>query len=184
MKRLLLLLIITFLFVSCEENYRYEVRKERFSTKADTIYKDNSTEISAINRTFYHWETMYSDMTITQNTFDKKYTIKIVDYDKPKTKDNYYEGLSLGMITFKNDKKFEWFINTIDTILANPDKKLKYYIMNKQDRVGAISNSLAFNGNAHVWFRSFIDSGVSMTFPQRELDSLRACYVRYKEESN
>lgn len=87
-------------------------------------------------------------------------------------------------ITFKNDKKFEWFINTIDTILANPDKKLNYYIKNKQDRVGSISNSIGINTNPFIWFSSPIDSGVSMTFPQRELDSLRACYVRYKEESN
>ena len=186
MSNRILILIIVFLFVSCENN-KYELKKERFSTVADTVYQANSTKIGSINRTFYHWETLYNDMTITQNIFDKKYTVKIVDYKKPKTEDDYYTVLSVGELTFENDKKFEWVLNTIDTLLANHGKKLNFWIYDKSGDIdGKITSEFSSESypEAMFYISGVVDNGVSMRFTPSERDSLRTCYSRFKEEIN
>ena len=170
-----LTIVLIFICLSCDNTIREleVVRMERFSTETDTTYKDNSTEIESITRTFYHRESLYKEMKIEQILGEKMYKAQITSYSKSKyDKSLTVEDIKIGSVEFKNDKEFEWFMNTIDTMLVHSDKKLNYWIKEKSDIVGSISND---RGNAIVYFDGAIGTGF-ITFGPRELDSLRASY--------
>jgi len=178
----LLILSLFIIIISCKKDYTSLLKKDRFSMKVDTTYRDNSTKIKGIERIFYHYEKLYDELKITQVLGEQKYTATIMNYDKSKyDKDIKLSDRSAGILYFKNNSELEWFINTMDTVLVHYDKYLKYWIKREFKDQGSISLVNYNYPEASVWFKGS-GNGVSITLSKSEVDSLRACYKKYREE--
>lgn len=178
------MLSLFIIIISCKKDYTSMLKKDRFSMKVDTTYEDNSTKIKEIERTFYHYEKLYDELKITEVLGEQKYKATIMNYDKSK----YDKGIKLsdrneGILYFKDNSELEWFINTMDTVLVHYDKYLKYWIKREFKDQGSISRVNYNYPEASVWFKG-TGSGVSITLSKSEVDSLSACYKRYREEIN
>ena len=147
--------------------------------KVDTTYQDNSKKIKGIERIFYHYEKLYEELKITQVLGEQKYTATMMNYDKSKyDKDIKLSDRGAGVLYFKNSSELEWFINTMDTVLVHNDK---YWIKREFKDQGSISPVNYNYPEASVWFKGS-GKGVSITLCKSEVDSLRDCYKRFREE--
>lgn len=111
---LLLLLEISFL-ISC--NAKQNEIKNEFSTRQDTTYLINSTEIDYINRTFYSnvsKEGPIQILTLQQRLNKGYYTISA------------YDGYEWGWAKFNSDAELLSFFKDLITVYNSPSKNLVY----------------------------------------------------------
>ena len=115
MKKTLIIQVLVFTFFSC--NNSYTVEQEGYVNLNDTSYKENSTEIGSITRTFYQKNLKDGSIKLTKsdNDFfdDDDFGMSIL------TKD------AIASAVF-NDKSFDKFIQDCQTVLDNKDKDLRY----------------------------------------------------------
>ena len=159
----------TILMISCQSKNNTNSDSQRFSTKLDTSYKENSTEIDDIKRTIYQFGTYTSDEMIELNISVKKDKNLCLCF---KDKDN------LNVSLFENSDLFIKFIKDARTVLNNRNKNLTYTF-------GALNDGQITNGieEGEVTFSVNRDSKTTYNhIKSSEIDSLESCYNRFLKE--
>jgi len=159
----------TILMISCQSKNNTNSNSQRFSTKLDTSYKENSTEIDNINRTIYQFGTYSSDEMIylyTKVPEAKEFGLCFKD------KDNFNIAL------FENSNLFMKFLKDARTVLSNPNKNLTFTFGSLNEGkitqgidVGSVSLFLYQNSKSTL---NYIKSS--------EIDSMESCYNRFLKE--
>lgn len=157
---------------SCNDKKSAGTSTERYSTKLDTSYKDNSLEINSISRTFYQlgkWgDNPY--IQLSQNVGEKGFTITL------------HDGKDFTVSIFENDKELNKFFEDMQTVANNPDKTLNF------DFGSLKSGSISFNkpdNKIMLYNRGMFKDESSLVYIDKaEIDSMQTCYNKYKSEIN
>lgn len=165
-------LVIAIIIASCQGGKESSSSSQRFSTKLDTSYKTNSTEIESITRTIYKNGSLTDDKMMTLNSkLGVENSLAFVFKD-----DN-----TISAVTFEDEKSLKKFIEDARTVLNNPDKDLNYTFgalnngaIQKGTDKGTISLRVETIGLDKVTY-NYINSA--------EIDSIESCYNRYKSEN-
>jgi hypothetical protein len=159
----------TIMMISCQSKNNTNSNSQRFSTKLDTSYKENSTEIDNIRRTLFQFGTYSSDEMIYLCTKVPEAKEFVMGF---KNKDN------LNIALFENADLFEKFLKDVRTVLSNPNKNLTFTfgILNdgkitQGTDVGSVSLFLYQNSKSTL---NYMKSS--------EIDSLESCYKRFLKE--
>ncbi len=162
-------ILVFFLFqlTSCVNKGGTEGTSQRFSKDLDTSYKENSTEIESITRTFYNYEDGSNSAKLTHVIGDTSYAYVIQNDSE------------FSLVTFSNENELKKFFSDMRTVANNPKKPLKYNFGALQN--GNISSS---GDDIHLFIHSSISAGkaVSLDIKKSEIDSLESCYNRYLKE--
>ncbi len=162
--------LFLFQLTSCENKGVKQVGKEtksqRFSKELDTSYKDNSTEIESITRTFYKYEDGSKSAKLSQVVGDTSYAFAITN------------GSDYSVTIFYN-KEIKKFFEDLRTVANNPKKQLNY-------KFGALQEgTISLIGEELNLFLPPITATakpVSLYIKKSEIDSLESCYKRYSIE--
>lgn len=167
-KKLLLLLNISIILFSCKTDVDNKIR---YTTKIDTTYKPNSTDIWFLNKNFYKYEKFAEGsndlIEIYQggipSPFDtigsKGFNISVTHY-----RDGDVQNIKSTIAYFENEEKFEKFISECKIVTSNPNKSLTYYY-------GDLSIEIMGDG-------LFIGG---IIVPKSEIDSIDKCYQKFKK---
>lgn len=154
---------------SCISNGGTDSNSQRFSKDLDTSYKDNSTEIQSITRTFYKYEDGNNSATLTQVIGDSSYAF-IIKNDK-----------EISLVTFSNQLELKKFFTDMRTVVNNSKKPLNF-------KFGALQNgSISASGDdVHLFILPSFSSkeSVSIDIKKSEIDSLESCFKRYSKEKS
>lgn len=143
-----------------------EAKSQRFSKDLDTSYKDNSTEIESITRTFYKYEDGSKSAKLSQVIGDTSYAFAITN------------GSDYSVTIFYN-KEIKKFFEDLRTVANNPKKQLNYKFGGLQE--GSIS-LLGEELNLFLPPVTATAKSVSLYIKKSEIDSLESCYKRYSIE--
>ena len=155
------------LLIACQDNKTKSVDLPRFSKKCDTTYKENTTEIADVLRTFYQFGSDTSQRKIILAKAINSDEILMVFKDKE----------HINAMGFK-DSDLRNLIDKLRIVLNNPNKKLNYTFGDDFNE-GKILLRKEGGGTLFVF-----NSGVS-TFNDIELseiDSIENCYNRFLSE--
>jgi hypothetical protein len=141
-------------------------KSQRFSKDLDTSYKDNSTEIESITRTFYKYEDGSKSAKLSQVLGDTSYAFAITN------------GSDYSVTIFYN-KEIKKFFEDLRTVANNPKKQLNYKFGGLQE--GSIS-LLGEELNLFLPPVTATAKSVSLYIKKSEIDSLESCYKRYSTE--
>jgi hypothetical protein len=165
---------LTFLFTSCGNISNSN--EERFSKKLDTSYKDNSTDIESITRTFYQRDKniinqitakVNDNLSLQQTIGEKEYTMIITEDRKT------------GVTLFEDNTAMLKLFDDMNTVLSNPGKSLRY-------EFGSLSNgeiSSYGEDEISISIRSTLqDKRLYAHLNKAEIDSMKSCFLRYRAE--
>lgn len=155
------------LLIACQDNKTKSLDLPRFSKKFDTTYKENTTEIADVLRTFYQFGSDTSQQKIILAKAINSDEILMVFKDKE----------HVNAMEFK-DSELRNLIDKLRIVLNNPNKKLNYTFGDDFNE-GKILLRKEGGGTLFVF-----NSGVS-TFNDIELseiDSIENCYNRFLSE--
>jgi hypothetical protein len=167
MKKLFLGALLSLSILSCNNVATTET--DGFSTKLDTIYKDNSTEVESITRTIYQkGERTGSYFGLSQTLGEKDYVI------------SYSDGESIGnsIIILLNEKEYDFFIESCKTLFKNKGKSLRYDI-------GDLKNvNISLSGDEINFFGQTMSDQTSVSYSITETDfnNLINAVEKYKAE--
>jgi hypothetical protein len=167
MKKLFLGALLSLSILSC--NNVTTTEKDGFSTKLDTTYKDNSTDIENISRTIYQkGDRTDSYFVLYQNLGEKDYII------------NYSDGKSIGnsIVVILNEKEYNFFIESCKTILKNKGKSLMYDIGDLKDvMISPSGDGISFFG------QTMLDkTSISYSLTETDFNNLTNAVKKYKAE--
>jgi hypothetical protein len=162
-------ILVFFLFqlTSCVNKGGTEGTSQRFSKDLDTSYKENSTEIESITRTFYNYEDGSNSAKLTHVIGDTSYAFSIKN------------GSDISATIFYS-KEMKKFFEDLRTVANNPKKSLNY-------KFGALQEgSISLIGDELNLYLPPITStakSVAIDIKKSEIDSLESCYNRYLKEN-
>ena len=152
---------LSFLLISCGNTSSNS--GERYSKKLDTSYKDNSTEVASVTRTFYKKGDILDDhIYLRQKLGDKDYLMIIYD-DKEKKNE----------VVLISEEKMPKLFEDMNTVISNSEKNLNFTFGNLEG--GEISYFV--KGEISIYI-----NGVSHNLNKAEIDSMQSCYLKYKTE--
>lgn len=161
MKKLLFGLLMSVLIIGCVNNTKKA--DDGYSKKLDTIYKDNSTDIESVTRTFYSVENLSNNyFKVCQEIGKNDYSIII------------YDDKEIGVITL-NKKDFESFFENSKTIINNKGKNLNYDI----DTFSSMSSSV--NG-IYIFSNNILGGSVSYDLSKDDINNLERALKKYNSE--
>lgn len=135
----------------------------------DTIYKNNSTDIESITRTFYikgDTSRLSDFFAIQQQKGGKDFVIIIHDDE------------NLNAIVL-NEEKLKDFISNSRIIIKNKGKDLKYDINNL--KTASMSHSVSVENGINV-FSSFNEKSVSFELSNDDIDNIEKAYSKFIQE--
>ena len=161
--------VFLFSLSSCVTKGGTESSSPRFSKDLDTSYKDNSTEIQSITRTFYKYEDGNNIAKLTQVIGDSSYAIDIKN------------GSDFSVTIFSNDRELKKFFEDLRTVANNPKKPLNFKFGTLQE--GSIS-LIGEELNLYLPPVTSTNKSVSIDIKKSEIDSLESCFKRYSKEKS
>lgn len=162
-------ILVFFLFqlTSCVNKGGTEGTSQRFSQDLDTSYKENSTEIESITRTFYNYEDGSNSAKLTHVIGDTSYAFDIKN------------GSDFSVTIFSNDRELKKFFEDLRTVANNPKKPLNYKFGTvQQGSISLIGEEL----NLYLPPITSTAKSVAIDIKKSEIDSLESCYNRYLKE--
>ncbi len=174
--------IVIMILISCQSNSgsnsksnsksntKSDSNEQRFSKELDTTYKDNSTDIDKIKRTFYQLGDYSSDIMIRLEIEDKSNEIYIYCGN----------GEDIQITFFENTSQFQKFLKDARTVLNNPNKNLRYdfgYLEDNQINSGFSKGSVGLFLPENSRAKS-----VLIEVNSSEIDSMESCLNRFLKE--
>lgn len=149
------------------ESEDYSITKG-YVTKYDTVYKDNSTEIESITRTFFYKKTEeFSDDYIKLQQEKGASDFAMVMYNTSK-------GKSLIGVTIFDEKTIKKLFEDLDTITKNADKSLNYDYDNLN--VSTIGGSVFFS------ITDLNGEVTSNEVNKNDIENMKEAYNKYIQE--
>lgn len=160
------------------------VVSRRFRSELDTFYKDNSTNINYIVRTFYQFVDKTTQKTISLKT----------DVYNNKSEEEFTEFTIFVSDSFEvqstnfTDSTFEKFLKDAKTVLKNADKRLSFdfghSFKSKDIEIKSGCKITSFNqGHTYLFFPpSDRHKSILININTSEIDSMENCFRRYLEE--
>ncbi len=168
MKKSIYILLTSITIFSCNEN---KISTENgYSNKLDTTYKDNSTDIESITRTFYFKgdDGLLSDyFSLSQKVGEKDYIIAI------------REGEEFGGIVL-NDKGFKSLIENARIIMKNKNKDLTFDI--SEFKTSSMSHAAGMDSGITINSQNLSGKSVSYQLSNTDIDNLEKAYQKYITE--
>jgi hypothetical protein len=166
MKKILLGLLMSVLIIGCVSNTKKA--DDGYSKKLDTIYKDNSTDIESITRTFYFVGDEVDDfLQVTQEIGKNDYAITI------------HKDKDFGTIIL-NEKAFKSFIENSKTIIKNKGKDLRYELGNLKN--STMSNSVMIENGIYIYSENLLGQSVSYELSIDDINNLEKALKKYNSE--
>jgi hypothetical protein len=169
MKRISHLAIFATIFmISCQNTNK--TSSQRFSTKLDTIYKDNSTDIGSIKRTIYQYGSYETGKMIAlqSNNFNKN-DLSIFFLDEK----------IIAVAIFEKPDLFKKFIKDARTVYSNPNKSLRFNFGALNE--GTITSGIG-EGTINLCSESTLSKTTYIDIAIAEVDSMESCYNRFLSE--
>jgi len=164
MKKILLGLLMLVLFISCVSNTKKT--DNGYIKKLDTIYKDNSTDIESIRRTFYFVGDEVDDfLEVTQEIGKNDYAISI------------HDGEDFGTIIL-NNKEFNTFIENAKIIIKNKGKNLNYDI----GSYSSMSTSVMLENGINIYSENLLGKSVSYELSIDDINNLEKALKKFNSE--
>jgi hypothetical protein len=166
MKKIVLGLLMSILIISCVSNTKKT--DNGYCKELDTIYKDNSTDIESITRTFYFLGDKVNDFfKVSQEIGKNDYAITI------------HRGKDFGTIIL-NKKAFELFIENSKTIIKNKGKDLKYDIGNLKN--SSMSASVMVDNGINIYCDNLYGEPVSYELSIDDINNLEKAFNKFNLE--
>ncbi len=166
MKKIKLGLLISVLTISC---VNVEKKSEvGYCDKLDTIYKNNSTDIESVTRTFY------KNGEIGKNYFSLSQEIGKEDFAISIIKDNNVSSIVIDSTSLKS------FINNARIIIKNKGKDLKFDIGNLQNSKMSHSNML--DDGIYIYSENIQGESVSYELSNEDITILEKAIDKHKKE--
>jgi hypothetical protein len=166
MKKILLGLLLAALIISCVSNTKKA--DDGYSKKLDTIYKDNSTIIESVTRTFYFVGDEVSDfLKVSQKIGTNEYAITI-------HKDNDFGTIIL------NKKAIKSFIENSKIIIKNKGKDLRYDLGNLKN--STLSHSVMVDNGINIYSENLQGQSVSYELSNDDINNLEKALDKFNSE--
>ena len=166
MKKITFALIISILTISCVDNKNKS--DDGYCKKFDTIYKDNSTEVEIITRTFYSKGEMGKDyFGLSQEIGKDNFSITLI-------KDHEISTIIL------DTKSLKSFIDNAKTIIKNKGKSLRYDLGNLHN--SSMSHSIMMEEGINIFSENILGKSVSFELSNEDINNLDKAYEKYKNE--
>lgn len=164
MKKILLGLLMSVLIIGCVSNTKKA--DDGYSKKLDTIYKDNSTDIESITRTFYFVGDEVDDfLQVTQEIGKNDYAITI------------HKDKDFGTIIL-NEKDFNSFFENAKIIIKNKGKDLNYDI----GSYSSMSASVMLDNGINIYSENLLGKSVSYELSIDDINNLEKALKKFNSE--
>jgi hypothetical protein len=169
---LAVILISTFSLCSCGNDSTNDTEEGGFSKEVDTTYKDNSTEIESITRTFYKKGDLENSVKFYQDLGDSDIVVSV-------SNDSYDIGIAL-----LSPSDFNLFLNNIDTVIKHYDKDLTYDFGSSILKYGEIVRGIEDNtANFYIYKTQGLEEMVSSyDVTKEDVENMRNSYKSYIAE--
>lgn len=166
MKKITLGLLISVLTISCVNIEKKS--EDGYCKKFDTIYKDNSTDIESVTRTFYKKGDMGKDyFGLSQEIGKEDFSISLI-------KDN-----DISSIIF-DSKSLKSFIDNAKTIIKNKGKDLNFDLGNLHN--SSMSHSIMIDDGINIYSENLLGKSVSFELSNEDISNLEKAFYKYKKE--
>ena len=165
MKKIVLGLLMSVLIIGCVSNTKKEA-DDGYSKELDTIYKDNSTDIESVTRTFYFvGEEIKDFLKVSQEIGKNDYSIAI------------HDGEDFGAIIL-NKKEFNSFIENAKIIIKNKGKNLNYDI----GSYSSMSPSVMLDNGINIYSENLLGKSVSYELSIDDINNLEKALKKFNSE--
>jgi hypothetical protein len=166
MKNIMFGLLISLLTISCVKNEKNI--QDGYCKKFDTIYKDNSTDIKSVTRTFYKKGEMIEDyFGLSQEIGKEDYAITLID-------DNNISSILL------DTESLKLFIDNAKTIIKNKGKDLRFDLGNLKN--SNMTHSVGLEDGINIYSENLLGKSVSFELSNEDLINLEKAFEKYKNE--
>lgn len=166
MKNFFCVVILSMIFISCINNTK--ATDNGFCKKFDTIYKDNSTDVESITRTFYFIGDEINDfLKVSQEIGKNDYSLTIHD-DK-----------NFGTIIL-NKKGFNSFIENSKLIISNKEKNLKYDIGDLKN--STMTASVMVKNGINIYTENVLGESASYELSNVDIANLEKAFNKFNSE--
>ena len=166
MKKIVLVLLMSILTISCVN--KEKITEDGYCKKLDTIYKDNSTDIESVRRTFYKKGEFGEDFFgLSQEIGKEDFVISLI-------KDN-----DVSSIIFDN-KSLKSFIDNAKTIIKNKGKNLEFDLGNIKN--SSMSHSIMLDDGINIYSENLLGKSVSFELSNEDINNLEKAFDKYKKE--
>ena len=166
MKKIKLGLLISVIATSCVDIEKK--MEDGYCNKLDTVYKDNSTDIESVTRTFY------KNGEMGKNYFGLSQEIGKEDFGISIIKDKYVSSIVFDSTSLKS------FITNAKTIIKNKGKDLKFDLDNLKN--SSMSHSIMLDDGINIYSENIQGESVSYELSNEDINSLENAYDKYKKE--
>lgn len=165
-----LAIFATIFMISCQNSNKTNSTSQRFSTKLDTSYKDNSTDIERITRTIYQYGSYETGKMIAlQSNNTNKNGLSMLFLDEK----------IIAVAIFEKPELFKKFIKDARTVFSNPNKSLRFNFGALIE--GTITSGIG-EGTINLYCVSPFSKTTSIDIAIAEVDSMESCYNRFLSE--
>jgi hypothetical protein len=162
----LLGLFIASLITNCVTNTKKD--DDGYCKKLDTIYKDNSTDIQSVTRTFYKKGDMPKNyFGLIQEIGKKDFAITLIE-------DNNVSCIIL------DSKSLKSFIDNAKTIIKNKGKDLRYDLGNLKNSF--MSHSISVENGINIYSEDFQGKSVSYELSIDDINNLEIALEKFNSE--
>lgn len=166
MKNFFYVVLSSMIFISCVNNTK--TTDNGYCKKFDTIYKDNSTNIESVTRTFYFIGDEANDfLKVSKEIGKNDYSLTIHD-DK-----------NFGTIIL-NSKGFNSFIANSKTIVDNKGKDLKYDIGDLKN--SSMTASVMVKNGINIYTENVLGESVSYELSNEDITNLEKAFNKFNSE--
>jgi hypothetical protein len=166
MKKITLGVLFSIIFISCANNENK--LQDGYSKKFDTIYKDNSTDIDKIIRTFYENGDILDDyFRITQNIGDKDFAISITQEKKSSS-------------IILDSESLKLFIDNAKTIIDNKGKDLRFDLGPLKN--SNMTHSVGVDSGINIYSENILGQSVSYELSKEDIINIEKAFDKYKNE--
>jgi len=167
MKKILLGLLMSVLIIGCVSNTKKA--DDGYCKQFDTIYKDNSTDIESVTRTFYK-----KGELIDKDYFGLSQEIGKEDFVIGLKNDN-----DLSSIIF-DSKSLKSFIDNAKTIIKNKGKHLNFDLGNLQN--SSMSHSIMIDDGINIYSENILGKSVSYELSNEDISNLEKALKKFNSE--
>jgi len=182
------------IFYSCGKKSQ-EIKEPagKFCYHLDTSYKENSLEISEVERTFYFKGGDFSYSLLSQKIGDSNFDFEMGNFSREMVRENdIIDTIPPGNKIWKrdygsvslNDSSFLKLCSMIETCINNPEKDLHFYVGEIISKIEV--TPIGFLGDVakerHKGSALVRIGGAMVFFDIEEIKNMKSCYQRYKKE--
>jgi len=182
------------IFYSCGKKSQ-EIKEPagKFCYHLDTSYKENSLEISEVERTFYFKGGDFSYSLLSQRIGDSDFYFEMGQFSRETVRENdQIDTIPPGNKIWKrdygsvrlNDSSFLDLCSMIETCINNPEKDLHFLVRGILYRIEVTPIGFLGEESKEKYKGSALVSigGAIGFFNMEEIKNMKSCYQKYKKE--